>query len=549
MNAAPEFDHRIDPLAWQQQDACVDELDRQPVAKLLARRLLEQGGVVGVYGTWGSGKSYVLDLTIREMFEQKPGLRPIVCYFQPWRYEPDSSLAPGLILALRSVNRQFPGDNPPISDPEFQEVSRICTRLWRLMRRAVAPLKPLAQAVSALPSGAFPHQEYALAAASVITAVPDAEQADHADHADHAEQADQAELPAAWDPAAIRKEMTELIAQLRLQAQKSEGHPLEHYRVVVVIDDLDRCAPDLMVDMLNWLKVHLSVDQCSYLLALDHGAAARAIVGRYRDYLGDADVAYGYRYLEKIVDFEVELGRSDLVERMAVKSAVREASSPEEQRATTLEEIVEHALQRQGVRSTEIRQLMQLPTLQSPRTMLKVVTRFREALNVVREQQRALLAGRSDGAQLPVDYPFWLLLLVAMYYRLAPEYMEAFCEGRTPLRDAVGVPGVVRVPEPVREFSEFVQSVMRSGDPASQAPGGKALTELYSVVRGLAPRLTGQCLSRALNGEPHVGRGERHVRVQHAERRERVDDRVDDGGRRPDGGGLADALGADRVVR
>ena len=48
---------------------------------------------------------------------------------------------------------------------------------------------------------------------------------------------------------------------------------------------------------------------------------------------------------------------------------------------------------------------------------------------------------------------------------------------------------------------------------------------------------------------PHPARGERHVGVPDAVRLERVDDRVDDRRRRTDGRRLADALGADRVVR
>ena len=467
MNTVPEFDHRIDAYARRDQDEHVDELDRQSVAKLLARRLLQEPGVVGVYGTCGSGKSYVLDLTIDELFRQESSAHPIVCYFQPWRYEPDSSLAPGLILELQSVSKQFPGLNPPISESRLQEISRLCNELWRLMRRAVAPLKPLAQAVQQLPPGTVRGQEFALGVADVIVAVPDP---------GHGEPA------SAWNPADIRTNMAELIRKLRTAAGQTEGRSPADYRVVVVIDDLDRCAPDLMVDMLNWLKVHLSVDQCSYLLALDHGAAARAIVGRYREYLGDADVAYGLRYLEKIVDFEVELGRSDLVEQMAVRSAAKEASS--------VEEIVERALERQGVRSREIRQLMQLPTLQSPRTMLKVVTRSREALDVVQQQQDERLGGRSDGLQLPVDYPFWLLMLVAMYYRLAPEYIEAFCDGHTSLARAATVAGQGsgRVPQPVREFDDFLQSVLGNGSAASQTPSRTALAELYSAVRQLAAR-------------------------------------------------------------
>ncbi|MGH3420972.1 MAG: KAP family P-loop NTPase fold protein, partial [Streptosporangiaceae bacterium] len=474
MTTFPEFDHRIDPAVPRDPSGHIDGLGRQKLAQLLAQKLLSSTGVVGLYGTWGSGKSYVLDLTIDQLFNpeisQRVGIRPIVCYFQPWLYEPDSSLAPGLILALRSVRDQFKDDNPPFTESFPEKVSRLCDSLWTRMRKAVAPLKPFAQATQGLP--AYPGKIIVDTVAAGLQAVPDPDSEE-------------------WDRESIRTEMTKLIGALCADAARSEdGKKEADYRVVVVIDDLDRCAPDLMVDMLNWLKVHLSVGQCSYLLALDHEAAARAIVGRYREYLSDPDLAYGLRYLEKIVGFEVELSRSDLVERMAVTSAEKEATSearPAAVAATSAEELVERALRRQGVRSAEIRQLMRLPTLQSPRTMLKVMDRFRQALQVVQAHQQARISGQSPGAQFPADYQFWLLLLVAMYYRLAPPYIEAFCDGGEQLAGAVTVVGqdLGRVHEPVREFDEFLRNLLREGEAAAQRPSTTALSELYAAVRQL----------------------------------------------------------------
>ncbi len=53
----------------------------------------------------------------------------------------------------------------------------------------------------------------------------------------------------------------------------------------------------------------------------------------------------------------------------------------------------------------------------------------------------------------------------------------------------------------------------------------------------------------AAQRRPHLVGGDRHVDVGDAEMRQRVDDRVDERGGRADGRQLADALGADRVVR
>lgn len=250
--------------------------------------------------------------------------------------------------------------------------------------------------------------------------------------------------------------------------------------MVVVIDDLDRCAPDLMVEMLNWLKVHLTVPGCSYLLALDHEAAARAIVGKYRAYLGEStDVAYGLRYLEKIVDFEVELGESQLVEQMAAR-AVGDADS--------VTGIIERLIRRQGVRSAETARLMRLPTLQSPRTMLKVVSRYAAVLGEIQHDRERPVATRAEVRQLPADYSFWLLLLVAMYYRLAPWQIEAFCYGQGPLveKDYAEPENGDTSGGPLAEFRDYLGTVLGDRSGKSTQPVPAMLLYLYAVVRQFA---------------------------------------------------------------
>ena len=274
--------------------------------------------------------------------------------------------------------------------------------------------------------------------------------------------------------------MAKLVEGMRegaIREEDEQWRSAEDYRVVVVIDDLDRCAPDLMVEMLNWLKVHLTVPGCSYLLALDHGAAARAIVGKYRAYLGEStDVAYGLRYLEKIVDFEVELGESRLVEQMAALS-VGDADS--------VTDIIERLIRRQGVRSAETSRLMRLPTLQSPRTMLKVLSRYAAVLGEIQRDRERPVAARAEVRQLPADYSFWLLLLVAMYYRLAPWQIEAFCHGQGPLVDQDYAEPESRDTSggPLAEFRDYLAAVLRDRSGKSTQPVPAVLFYLYAVVR------------------------------------------------------------------
>jgi hypothetical protein len=476
-----EFDHVIDVTA-RRPIGLTDTLARSSTARLLADRLLERTGVVGVYGSWGSGKSFVLDLTIDGLFEtQDPARpRPIVCYFQPWRCEPDTSLAPGLIQALGDAPQQFPSSNPSFSQPG--RARQAADKLSGLVRGRVGVLAPVASAATAvmaqMPVGTMPLPVAASVAGMAALLSTATTQGANAAPQTPPRPAKKG-LAASSGPDPIKAQMSTLVDELRQSAARGEGGQAADYKVVVVIDDLDRCAPDLMVDMLNWLKVHLSVRECSYLLALDHNAAARAIVGKYKTYLGEEiDIRYGYRYLEKIVNFEVELGESELVEQMAAQEVSKVAS---------VIELVDQVIRRQGVRRAETTKLMSLAALRPPRTMLKVVDRFHRVLTEVQRDQESHQRASAEARSLPPDYAFWLLVLVAMYYCLSPDWIEDFCYGKGPLLgdEGTNMDRASAMPGPLAEFRDFLGPVLRDNRArgAQLVPG--LLPDLYTVVRQL----------------------------------------------------------------
>jgi len=67
-------------------------------------------------------------------------------------------------------------------------------------------------------------------------------------------------------------------------------------RVVVFIDDLDRCPPDKMTEVLETLKLFATTEGCVYLLGVDQDVVTQSIRAKYKDLPVD-----GARYLEKIV--------------------------------------------------------------------------------------------------------------------------------------------------------------------------------------------------------------------------------------------------------
>ena len=98
----------------------------------------------------------------------------------------------------------------------------------------------------------------------------------------------------------FRKDFAELLADERLSHLR---------RVVVLVDDLDRCLPDTVVDTLETMRLFLSVPKMSFVIAADEDRVADALRDRYPEDNGSAeDTEKPARlYLHKIVQTTLRL--------------------------------------------------------------------------------------------------------------------------------------------------------------------------------------------------------------------------------------------------
>lgn len=401
--------------------------------------------VIGVYGAWGSGKSYLLSLIIKhlEKLNQDPTqpVRTIICPFQTWKYEVEGTLTFGLIRTLRDLYTLYSAQNV------FLRNSRA------IMREAEGLLKLMAEVF--LQSG---HWGPGLLAGGIKVFI------DQVLHGD--------------DAGDIQARMQRLVNAI-LASPADRRH---RYRLVIFIDDLDRCSPENMVNMFEWLKVHLDVEGVTYVLALDHVAAARAIVGAYKTYLGeDQDLAYGFRYLEKLVESEYELEEASLVEQMAIHDIVRDEARHRYSRVREIAETA-HGSEFPGIQYID--ELINMRSLRVPRTMLKIVLKFVRALNLISRAEDRETVGR-----LPSSYPFWTLLIACMYYRLGPDTLGDFVDGRGEFYALLSHSlESDEIPKgwqsgPMREFWQFGVRLVQTGGSAMELPRKEVLQTLTSIIR------------------------------------------------------------------
>ena len=76
-------------------------------------------------------------------------------------------------------------------------------------------------------------------------------------------------------------------------------------RLVVFVDDLDRCPPERIVQVLDALKLFLDTPRCVYVIGLDRDIIEQAVKSKFEGY--ENDEAEAREYLEKIIGLPFDL--------------------------------------------------------------------------------------------------------------------------------------------------------------------------------------------------------------------------------------------------
>lgn len=236
---------------------------------------------IGVLGDWGSGKSSLLQMLARRLASRTDY---VVVSFSPWRYEGYEDAKAALMAAiLRQLHDRIEvGDN---------RARRLFDRLWAKVRALIpgpaaaarAMAKPVGSAIAAA-HGAPPEVGAAAAEAAVAgvdAAIISQTVTEHS--------------PSLDSVSDFRDEFGALLADIKGLSS-----------VVVLIDDLDRCLPETIVEVFEAIRLFLHAPHTAFVLAAHREIVQAAIEGRYPiNQQGDASL--GRDYLEKIVQIEINV--------------------------------------------------------------------------------------------------------------------------------------------------------------------------------------------------------------------------------------------------
>lgn len=256
---------------------------------------------IGIFGSWGMGKSFLLEHIRRTIAARQAagGTGPTIhtVRFNAWEYSSTDAIWPALVRKIVKELDQL---------DSWPRRKRVWTRLWWNLRREWRSLRTKVATSAVVTAGIT---AFAVGSTGVTTAVLATGTALGVGSL----------IKAANDP--VGKWVTALFAgsdygqqirlmedvkhdldvlEQRLHTTDDRGQDKVVGRILVLIDDLDRCEPAKAVEVLQAVNLLLNFNSFIVCLGIDARIVTAAVEKHYEGLLGAAG-ASGYEYLDKIV--------------------------------------------------------------------------------------------------------------------------------------------------------------------------------------------------------------------------------------------------------
>lgn len=257
---------------------------------------------IGVYGDWGSGKSSLMRMVSEDLEQEKD---VVVLSFNGWLFEGYEDAKTALmgtiideIVARRTLGAKAKENAKRLGYKLLKKI-----QIFRLL--GVGTRATLAYAAGGTTAAGV---VFAADGASFVadqlkaagSAVQKAEQMDLGDVQKALESETNNNIRRSIRE--FREEFAELLKQTGVKS------------LVVLIDDLDRCMPDTIIETLEAIKLFLFVPRTAFVIGADERLVRYAVRRRFPELPGEK-VEVGQDYLEKLVQYPVRvppLGRAEI---------------------------------------------------------------------------------------------------------------------------------------------------------------------------------------------------------------------------------------------
>lgn len=277
---------RLSDMYLNDNETIIDLIQYGPVAKSIVALLGKARGqpiTIGVHGDWGAGKSSVLAM-VQEGLKDEP--KTLCLRFNGWTFQ---GFDDAKLVMLESIVTEIRAARPGIKKVG-DHVEKLIKRIdWLKVAKHAGGLG------LSIATG-VPLPEHLATLTSIVKSLAAEPTGDAA-----TKLVEQAKGFLKEAPADAKSNVPEEIQGFRHEFKNllSEAG-IE--RLVVLVDDLDRCLPGTIVETLEAIRLFLFVDNSAFIIAVDEAMVEYAVRQHFPDLPGGAGAgSYARNYLEKLI--------------------------------------------------------------------------------------------------------------------------------------------------------------------------------------------------------------------------------------------------------
>ncbi len=298
-----------------------DILERRHLAGRILKRLGEEDcpSVLGIYGGWGTGKTSLVNLLVNHNNSLREKSTLHIVEVDAWKYESGEGLLIPIVVKLKKL------------------VGNLDAKLsWKSITRRVFAAAALTVTDELLKKTFLDRKK-------LLDNIEEVTEKDK-------KQSHEAVLQEWVTEAEEIEETDDAFREIVGMAAKKQGKD----KIVLCIDNLDRCSPDNVVRLLESVKLFFNESEnCVWLFAMDSDVIASYISRKY-----DGTGIDGYSYLDKIIPEQYHLSLSPTTDEKIIASLLRYASGGDSQHQINISKIP------------------QIPKILVPRRLIKSAKKF-----------------------------------------------------------------------------------------------------------------------------------------------------------------------------
>jgi predicted KAP-like P-loop ATPase len=278
----------------------VDLLYFDAIAQSVVKLVLSSSDdplTIGIHGDWGAGKSSVLAMAE----EQLASVPDIVCLrFNGWQFQGFEDAKTALIETIITELRDLKKGTEGIKEKAAALLKRV--DYLKLAKKGASVAFSIATGI--------PHPELVKDAASLITGLADAAKGEVtleslkkgvAQAAGLLKPAEEEKIPE--QIRAFHKEFADLVQAAQIR------------KLVVLIDDLDRCLPTPAIETLEAIRLFLFAPRTAFIIAADEPMIEYAVRQHFPELpVATGPLSYARNYLEKLIQVPFRIPNLGYVE-------------------------------------------------------------------------------------------------------------------------------------------------------------------------------------------------------------------------------------------